>query len=190
MFANLLGDTMKFYKDDMLVKSLIAKQCLNHLHQAFDVLKRYNMKLNPTKCSFGVSLGKFLGYMVTQRGVEANPDQIQYVKGIPFPTCIKDIQHLTERVVVVSWFISRSSKKYHLFFATLHKSKDFKRTVACEKALQQLKKYLTSPPFLSKPNNREKLFIYLVVSETAICVILIRDEEGRQLPVYYVSKSR
>ena len=73
----MLGDTMEVYIDDMLVKSLIVEKHLNHIHQAFEVLKRYNMKLNPIKCSFGVSSGKFLGYIVTQRGIEANPDQIQ-----------------------------------------------------------------------------------------------------------------
>ncbi|KAL5550263.1 hypothetical protein UlMin_000439 [Ulmus minor] len=62
------------YIDDMLVKSLLAEQHLDHLRQAFEVLRKYNMKLNPTKCSFGVASGKFVGYMVTQRGIEANLD--------------------------------------------------------------------------------------------------------------------
>ena len=74
IFANYLGDTMEVHTDDMLVKSLLAEQHLNHLRQAFKVLQKYNMKLNPTKCSFGVASGKFLGYMVTQRGNETNSD--------------------------------------------------------------------------------------------------------------------
>ena len=74
MFADYLGDTMEVYIDDMLVKSLLAEQHLDHLRQAFEVLQKYSMKLNPTKCSFGVAAGKFLGYMVTQRGIEANSD--------------------------------------------------------------------------------------------------------------------
>ena len=74
MFADYLGDTMEVYIDDMLVKSLLAEQYLDYLYQAFEVLQKYNMKLNPTKCSFGVVVGKFLGYMVTQHGIEANPD--------------------------------------------------------------------------------------------------------------------
>ena len=65
MFADYLRDTMEVYIDDMLVKSLLAEQHLNHLRQAFKVLQQYSMKLNPTKCSFGVAAGKFLGYMVT-----------------------------------------------------------------------------------------------------------------------------
>ena len=77
MFADYLGDTVEVYIYDMLVKSIRAKQHLDHLRQAFEVLQKYSMKLNPAKCSFGVAAGKFLGYMVTQRGIEANPDQIR-----------------------------------------------------------------------------------------------------------------
>ena len=74
MFADYLGDTMEVYIDDMLVKSLLPEQYLDHLRQAFEVLQKYSMKLNPTKCSFGVATDKVLGYMVTQRGIEANPN--------------------------------------------------------------------------------------------------------------------
>ena len=88
MFTDYLGDTMEVYIDDMLIKSLHADQHLDHLSQAFEVLQKYNMKLNPTKCSFGVVAGKFLGFMVTQHGIEANPDQIQSVLNISSPTYI------------------------------------------------------------------------------------------------------
>ena len=131
------------------------------------------MKLNPTKCSFGVAAGKFLGYMVTQRGIEANPDQIRSVMNIPSPTCLMDVQRLTGRVAALSHFISRSSEKCHLFFSTMRKSKDFEWTTACEQALQDLKRYLTSPPLLSKPKDGEQLYVYLAVSEGAVSVVLV-----------------
>ena len=147
------------------------------------------MKLNPTKCSFGVAAGKFLGYMVTQRGIEANPDQIRSIMNIQSPACIRDVQRLIGRVAALSRFISRSSEKCHLFFSTLRKSKDFQWTPACEQALQDLKRYLTSPPLLSKPKDGEQLFIYLTVSEGAFSTMLIREEGSKQFSVYYVSKS-
>ena len=74
MFADYLGDTMEVYIDDLLIKSLHADQHLDHLCQAFEVLQKYNMKLNPTKCSFSLASNKFLGFLVTQHGIEANPD--------------------------------------------------------------------------------------------------------------------
>ncbi|KAL5563279.1 hypothetical protein UlMin_033026 [Ulmus minor] len=76
-----------------------------------------------------------------------------------------------------------------MFFSTLRKSKDFEWTPACEQALQDLKRYLTSPPLLSKPKDGEQLYIYLAVSEGAVSAVLVREEDGKQFSVYYVSKS-
>ncbi|KAK0592411.1 hypothetical protein LWI29_018735 [Acer saccharum] len=189
MFAKMLGSTMEVYIDDMLVKSLIAQQHIDHLRQSFDVLDQYGMKLNPTKCSFGVSSGKFLGYLVTQRGVEANPDQIRSIENIESPKCMKDVQKLTGRVAALNRFISKSSEKCLPFFNILRKNKAFEWNDDCEKALQDLKTYLKSPPLLSKPKDNEVLFIYLAVSNTAVSAVLVREEESIQHPVYYVSKT-
>ena len=75
MFKDQLGDTMEVYIDDMVVKSKEAKNHVRDLKQAFEILDQYNMKLNPSKCHFGVGSGKFLGYMVTKRGIEASPQK-------------------------------------------------------------------------------------------------------------------
>ena len=82
---------MEVYIDDMLVKSIKAKLHITHLSKAFQVLKSYNMKLNPAKCTFGVSVGKFLGFIVNNRGIEANPDKIKVVLDMLPPSNIKDI---------------------------------------------------------------------------------------------------
>ena len=74
MFRPQIGRNVKVYVDDMLVKSLDKE--IHDLQETFDTLRRYQMKLNPNKCAFGVSSGKFLGFMVSQRGIEANPDKI------------------------------------------------------------------------------------------------------------------
>ena len=75
MFQKHIGASMEVYIDDMLVKSVKAELHAAHLAESFQVLKNYNMKLNPTKCAFGVSTGKFLGFIVNSRGIEANPDK-------------------------------------------------------------------------------------------------------------------
>ena len=77
MFRPLLGKTMEVYIDDMLVKSKERSDHTTHLRQAFELLKEYGMKLNPTKCAFGVSASRFLGFMMTQRGIEANPHSLK-----------------------------------------------------------------------------------------------------------------
>ncbi|KAL5857461.1 hypothetical protein ACOSQ3_004919 [Xanthoceras sorbifolium] len=124
----MLGTTMEVYIDDMLVKSLQAERHLDHLQQAFDTLWKYGIKLNPTKCLFRVSSKKFLGYLVTHRGIEANLDQIQSIKGIPSPRSVKEVQKLIGRIMALNRFISKSSKRCHLFFDTLRKNKNFEWT--------------------------------------------------------------
>ena len=127
--------------------------------------------------------------MVTQHGIEANSEQIRSVMDIPSPIHVKDVQRLASRVAALNRFISKSFERCHLFFSTLCKSKDFEWTPACEEVLQELKKYLTSPLLLSKPKDGEQFSIYLTVSDTAVNSVLVREEDGKQLPVYYVSKS-
>ena len=113
---------MEVYIDDMLVKSVNAKLHITHLAEASQVLKSYNMKLNPTKCAFGVSAGKFLGFIVNSRGIEANQDKIEVVLDMLPPSNIKDIQRLTERIAALSRFISKVSDKCQPFFQVLKKA--------------------------------------------------------------------
>ena len=75
----------------MLVKSLDEGKHLDDLQETFDMLRQYNMKLNPSKCAFGVSLGKFLGFMVSYREIEANPDKIQAILDMKPPQSIKEV---------------------------------------------------------------------------------------------------
>ena len=103
---------------------------------------------------------------------------------IPSATYVRDIQCLAGHVATLSRFIPHSSEKCHLFFSTLRKSKDFEWTIVNEQTLQDLKRYLSSPPLLSKPKDGEQLFIYLAVSEGAINAVLVCDEEGKQFIVY------
>ena len=77
IFKELIRKTMEVYIDDILVKSLKAVDHINHLKKAFGVLQKYRMMINPSKCILGVFSGKFLDFLVTKRGIEANPNQIQ-----------------------------------------------------------------------------------------------------------------
>ena len=76
MFAPQIGRNVQVYVDDMLMKSRREEDHLKDLKETFDTLCSYNMKLNPGKCAFRVTAGKFLGFIVSQRGIEANPDKI------------------------------------------------------------------------------------------------------------------
>ena len=95
MFRPQIGQNVKVYVDDMLVKSLDEGSHLDNLQETFETLRRYKMKLNPSKFAFGVSSEKFLGFMVSQRGIEANPDKIQAISDMEPPKNIKEVQLLT-----------------------------------------------------------------------------------------------
>ena len=119
MFQKQIGASMEVYIDDMLVKSVKAELHVDHIYESFQVLKDYKMKLNPTKCAFGVSVGKFLGFIVNSCGIEANPDKIKAVLDMQPPSNTKEIQRLTRRIAVLSRFVSRSSEKCQPFFQVL-----------------------------------------------------------------------
>ena len=85
IFSEQLGKTMELYIDDMLVKSLHANDHVSHLEKCFARLNSHNMKLNPDKCRFAVASSEFLGYMVTYRGIEANPKHIDALIGMASP---------------------------------------------------------------------------------------------------------
>ena len=79
MFESLLGKNIEIYINDMVVKSKKVSEHLGDLQIVFEILRSYKLRLNASKCSFGVGSGKFLGYMVTHRGIEVNPDQIKAI---------------------------------------------------------------------------------------------------------------
>ena len=129
------------------MKSLDEKKHLEDLQETFDTLRRYNTKLNPSKCTFEVSSGKFLGFMVSQRGIEVNPDKIQAIMNMEPPKNVKEVQSLTRRVATLNRFVSKATDKCLPFFKVLRKA--FEWTDECQKAFQDLKVYLTIAPLLS-----------------------------------------
>ena len=145
------------------------------------------MKLNPSKCAFGVSSRKFLGFIVSKRGIEANPEKVRAILEMSSPRTTKEVQSLTGRVVALNRFVSKATDKCLPFFKTLKKA--FAWTEECETAFQELKHYLSNPPLLSPSKEGEDLFLYLAVSVTAVSAALIREENKVQLPMYYVSQA-
>ena len=119
MFHSQIGRNMEVYVNDMLVKSKRMKDHITDLDEAFKILKQYNMKLNPSKCAFGVSSGKFLGFMVSQRGIEANLEKIQALLDMESSKSIREVQRLTGRVVALNQFFSRATDKCLPFFKIL-----------------------------------------------------------------------
>ncbi|XP_028072301.1 uncharacterized protein LOC114274538 [Camellia sinensis] len=187
MFAPLLGRTMEAYIDDMVVKSKEKSKHLTDLAKMFAILKHHKLRLNASKCAFGVGTGKFLGFLVTNRGIEADPSQIKAIQELEHLNSTKDVQHLAGMAAALNRFISRSSDRCRPFFKTL-KSKFF-WDEECDRALADLKAYLSSAPILVTPQPGEELYLYLAVSQHAVSAVLIRAEGIQHLPIFYVSKT-
>ena len=161
MFQKQIGASMEVYIDDMLVKSTTTELHIAHMSEAFQILREYNMKLNPAKCAFRVSVEKFLGFIVNNREIEENPDKIKAVLDMPPPSNIKEVQRLTGRIAALSRFVSKASDKCQPFFQVLKKA--FSWDTHCEEAFLAFKTYLSSPPILVSPSEGELLTLYLTV---------------------------
>ncbi|KAL0294804.1 UNVERIFIED_CONTAM: Transposon Ty3-G Gag-Pol polyprotein [Sesamum radiatum] len=131
MFQKQIGKNMEVYIDDMLVKSQKKEHHINDLTECFEILKKFGMKLNPSKCTFGVRGGKFLGFMVSQRGIEANPEKIEAIINMQPPGTTKEVQKLTGRIAALNRFISslRKPEKVPHFTTTLDKAETRRNVV-------------------------------------------------------------
>ena len=190
MFHPLLGSTMEVYIDDMLVKSKQRSDHVAHLQQTFDLLRKCDMKLNPLKCAFGVSTGRFLGFMVTQRRIEANPTQLRAILQSPDPNSKKGIQQLTGRLAALGRFISRFLDRLKPFFTTLRGANRGEWNEEFDRAFIAIKQYLTEPLILMSPESGNTLYLYLAASDIAISAALFKECGDLKLrPVIFVSKS-
>jgi hypothetical protein len=135
-----IGRNIQVYIDDVVITTREEKSLISDLAETFDNLSRYKLKLNPTKCSFGVSVGQLLGFLVSAR-IEANPEKIQAILTMGKPTKLHDVQKLAGRVAALSRFVARLGEKALPFYALMKKSDDkFEWTEEADAAFAQLKK--------------------------------------------------
>ena len=145
----------------------------------------YNTKLNPSKCAFRVTAGKFLGFMVSQRGIKVNLEKVRVIMELAPPKTVKDVQSLNGKIAALNKFVSRATDKCLPFFRTLKRS--FEWTNECQKTFENLKVYISSPPLLNPSRPGEELYLYLAVSQVAVSATLVREEDGSQRLVYFIS---
>ncbi|XP_026429775.1 uncharacterized protein LOC113326225 [Papaver somniferum] len=158
IFKDLIGKTIEVYINNMVVKSEQKESHFLDLQKMFDILRKYRMKLNPEKCSFRLSSGKILGYLMTHKGIEANPEQIRAIREMPSPRTKKD------------------------------KAVNFGWTDECEKAFDETKQYLSTPPVLVSPKTGQHIGVYLDATESVVSAVLF-VMHPHEKPVYFVSKS-
>ena len=132
ILAPMLGRNVQAYIDDMVVTSKEKKKHVTDLEELFATIGKYNLMLNPEKCGFGVEAGKFLGFMLTERGIEANPGKCVTLIEMMSLATVKEVQQLTGRMAALSRFLSASGDKGYLYFQCLKKNNCFVWTSKCE----------------------------------------------------------
>ncbi|RVW78292.1 Retrovirus-related Pol polyprotein from transposon 297 [Vitis vinifera] len=159
LFHDMMHRDVEVYVDDMIVKSRGRSDHLAALERFFERIRQFRLRLNPKKCTFGVTSGKLLGYMVSERGIEVDPDKIRAILDMPAPR--------TER----------------------EESQPTVWDDQCQRAFERIREYLLSPPVLAPPTPGRPLLLYLSVSDVALgCMLAQLDDSGKDRAIYYLSK--
>jgi hypothetical protein len=163
------------YVNDIVVKIKLHASLLDNLAQVFDRLRSTHTKLNPDKFVFGVTAVKLLGFLVSYRGIETNPEKIRMIEAMRPPARIKDVQKLTCCFTTLSRFISRLAEWTLPIFKLLRHFGPFVWTDKAEEAFQELKRYLTSPPVMVALEPGEPLMLYITATAEAMSMVLVAE---------------
>jgi hypothetical protein len=180
--------------DDVVVKTKQSGTLLDDLKETFPNLRRYRMKLNPEKCTFGVLAGQVLGHIVSQHGIEANPSKIKAIEALEPPTQLRDVQKFAGCLASLSRFVSRLREKAMPLYQLMKKMDHFVWSQHADDAFNDLKRALSTAPIFAAPAPREPMLLYITATPRVIGIVIVveRTEEGKELPiqhpVYYLSE--
>jgi hypothetical protein len=180
VFGDHIGRTVEAYVDDIVVKTRKADDLVNDLNTAFGFLRANGVKLNPEKCVFGVPRGMLLGYIVSQRGIEANPKKVAALERMGPIRDLKGVQRVLGCLAALSRFISRLGEKGLPLYRLLKKHERFSWTAEAQEALDKLKASLTHAPILTPPQDSEPLYLYVAATTQVVSAVIVveRTEEG------------
>jgi hypothetical protein len=184
-FKKQLNKNVEAYVDYVVVKTQNSDMLIADLEETFTSLREYQWKLNPNKCVFGVPSGKLLGFIISHRGIEANPEKISAITKMKAPTFIKDVQKLTGCMAALNRFISKLRERGLPFFKLLKHQEKFVWNTEADQALAQLKDFLSKPPVLTAPRKKEQLLLYLTATTHVVSTTIVveRHEDDHAYPV-------
>jgi hypothetical protein len=194
VFGDHIGRTVEAYVDDIVVKTRKVDDLVNDLRVAFNCLRANGVKLNPEKCVFGVPRGMLLGYIISQRGIEPNPEKVAALDRMGPIRDLKGVQKVLGCLSALSRFISRLSEKGLPLYRLLKKHERFSWTVEAQEALDKLKVTLARAPILTPPQDDEPLYLYVAATTQVVSAVIVVEHtmEGHTLPVqqpvYYISE--
>jgi hypothetical protein len=194
VFGDHIGRTVEAYVDNIVVKTRKTDDLVSDLHIAFGCLRANGVKLNPEKCVFGVPRAMFLGYIVSRRGIKANPEKFAALERMGPIRDLKGVQKVLGCLAALSRFISRLGEKGLPLYRLLKKHERFSWTVEAQEALDKLKVTLAHAPILTPPQDSEPPYLYVATTTQVVSAVIVveRAKEGNALPVqrpvYYISE--
>ena len=189
LFHDMMHRDVEVYVDDMIVKSRDRADHWAALERFFQRIRCFRLRLNPKKCTFGVTSGKLLGYMISERGIEVDPDKIRAILDMSPPRTETEIRGFLGRLQYISRFIVRLTDTCEPIFRLLRKKQPKVWDDQCQQAFERIREYLLSPPVLVPPMSGRPLLLYLSVSDVALgCMLAQLDDFGRERAIYYLSK--
>ncbi|WJZ99942.1 hypothetical protein VitviT2T_018347 [Vitis vinifera] len=189
LFHDMMHRDVEVYVDDMIVKSRGRSDHLAALERFFERIRQFRLRLNPKKCTFGVTSGKLLGYMVNERGIEVDPDKIRAILDIPASRTEREVRGFLGRLQYISRFIARLTDICEPIFRLSRKSQPTVWDDQCQHAFKRIREYLLSPPVLAPPIPGRPLLLYISVSDVALgCMLAQLDDSSKDRAIYYLSK--
>ncbi|XP_052725995.1 uncharacterized protein LOC128194433 [Vigna angularis] len=190
LFHDMMHKEIEVYVDDMIAKSESEEEHVLNLKKLFERLRKYKLRLNPAKCTFGVKSGKLLGFVVSQKGIEVDPDKVRAISEMPTPSTEKEVRGFLGGLNYIARFISQLTATCEPMFKLLRKNQVMVWNEDCQAAFEKIKQYLQDPPVLRPPEPGRPLILYLTVLERSMgCVLGQHDEAGkREHAIYYLSK--
>jgi len=146
--------------------------------------------MNPLKCAFGITLGKFLGFIVRHRGIEIDQAKIKAIQEMSAPKNLKELWGLQGRLAYIRRFISNMAGRCHPFHHLMKKGVQFEWDQSCQKAFDSIKKYLSNPPVLGTPIRGKPFILYIAAQEKSLGALCAQEnEEGKERALYYLSRT-
>ncbi|XP_075095392.1 uncharacterized protein LOC142173674 [Nicotiana tabacum] len=189
IFDDMLHKNVEYYVDDLVGKSRKKDNHLQYLRMVFERLRRYQLRMNPLKCAFGVTSRKFLDFIVRHRGIEIDQAKVDAILKMPEPKDIHELKSLQGKLAYLRRFILNLAGRCQPFSRLMKKGVPFEWDQACRNAFESIKSYLMKPPIPAAPIPGKPLILYISAQERSIGALLAQgNNEGKENAIYYLSR--
>ncbi|KAG9458523.1 hypothetical protein H6P81_003031 [Aristolochia fimbriata] len=190
IFDDFLHKRVECYVDDLVVKTKQRADHLLDLRAVFERLRRFQLKMNPLKCAFGVTSGKFLGFIVHHRGIKIDQSKIDAIQKMPEPRNVFELKSFQGHLAYIRRFFSNLARRCQRFSRLLKKGIPFEWDDSCRNAFNNIKAYLTKPPVLVAPIVDKPLPLYIAAQEKSVGALLAQcDKNNKERALYYLSQT-